>query len=154
MNATANPIHATVISYLGMGCMILGASGTGKSRLAQEAMVVGAKLVADDRANLALAAGMVIASPVPELVGIFEIRGMGIIRVSDALPRQVLHLVVELDPAADARLPELQQMELLGKSLPYLRVPPPQISAAGLLLYMRALQQNGVLPTDWRPESA
>jgi HPr kinase/phosphorylase len=152
---TGAPLHGTVISYLGMGCLILGASGTGKSRLAQEAMVVGAKLVADDRVNIALTSGLLVAAPVPELAGIFEIHGIGIIRVNDALARQVLHLVVELDPSADDRLPEPQRMELLGMPLPHLRIsPPPKTSAAGLLLYMRSMQLGGVLPTDWRPLKA
>lgn len=149
---TAISIHGTVISYQGMGCVLTGAPGVGKSRLAQEAIALGARLVADDRVQLTVQSGLLVAAAPAPLMGILEMRGIGIIRVGDALARQVLHLVVELDPTADAPLPEPDQVELQGITLPRLRLaPPPRISAAGLILYLRAMQLGGVLPTDWKP---
>lgn len=152
MTEASAPIHGTVIAHNGIGCMILGAPGIGKTRLAQEAILGGAKLVADDQVVLSKHSGLIVAAAPAPLMGIIELRGLGIVRVNDALARAVLHLVIELDEAANDRLPEPQQMTLLDVSLPYLRIaPPPKTSAAGLLLYLRALQLGGVMPTDWKP---
>ncbi len=149
---TTPPTHATMIAYDGMGCVILGAPGIGKSRLAQDAIMGGAKLVADDQVTFSLQSGLVVGAPPPPLAGMLEMRGIGIVRISDALPRSLVHLIIELDASVTDHLPEQQRMELLGVSLPYLRIaPPPKTSAAGLLLYLRALRLGGVMPTDWKP---
>ena len=149
------PLHATAISYQGMGCLILGASGTGKSRLAADALMLGAKLIADDQVRLMSSNGFVVAASVPELAGLLEMRNFGLIRVADtdtASPHN-LHLVVELDAQSDVRLPEPEMRSFLGIDLPFLRLPPvPRSSASALLLYLQAMQAGRILPTDWIPK--
>lgn len=148
------PLHGTAIAHSGTGCLILGASGTGKSRLAAEAMSQGAKLVADDRVALMAMSGLLAASAAPGLQGILEIRGMGLIRLVDVPTRQIIHLIVELDPETNVRLPEPQTREYCGIKVPYLRLPPaPHTCAATLLLYLRSMQDGRVLPPDWRPNA-
>lgn len=150
------PLHASAFAYNGCGCLILGASGTGKSRLLSDALSMGAKMIGDDRIRLEPMMGLVAAAPVPELAGVIELRGLGLIRVNDALAKHVLHLVVELDPAAAGeRLPPLQRYNLLGVDVPYLRVAPvPHTSASALLLYLKAMQEGRALPADWKPKAA
>ena len=152
-----DPLHATAISYQGMGCLILGASGTGKSRLAADALMMGAKLIADDQVRLMPSNGLVMAASAPELSGVLEMRNFGLIRVADAdmVSPHSVHLVVELDAQSDARLPELEQRSFFGIELPFLRLPSvPRSSASALLLYLRAMQSGRVLPTDWIPKRA
>ncbi len=149
------PLHGSAFAYGGSGCLIMGASGMGKSRITAEAMMMGAKLIGDDRLTLQPMMGMVAVAQVPELAGILELRGMGLIRMNDTTTKHVLHLVIELDPAASERLPELQKRQFLGIDVPYLRLAPaPQTSAALILHYLKAMQEGRVLPTDWKPKAA
>ena len=76
--------HASAFAYRGMGCLVMGESGSGKSRLVADAMLHGAKLIADDRVQFEVRAGQLMASPPPQLPGVLELRGLGLIRI-DAL---------------------------------------------------------------------
>ena len=150
-----DPLHATAISFSGMGCLILGDSGTGKSRLAADALMLGAKLIADDRVRLMSNNGFVVAASVPELAGVLEMRGFGLIRLHEnqLVSPHNLHLVVALDAQSDTRLPELETQTFFGIELPFLRLPPvPRSSASALLLYLHSMQSGRVLPTDWIPK--
>ncbi len=149
------PLHASAFSYKGAGCLVLGASGTGKSRLVAEAVLMGAKLVADDRLMLEPMMGMLAAVAIPELAGVLELRGLGIVKMNDFATKQMLHLIIELDPSADTRLPEPEKRTFHGIEVPYLKMAPlPQTSVASVLLYVLAMQEGRVLPTDWRPNVA
>ena len=154
MTDPAAPLHGSAFVYSGSGCLLLGPSGSGKSRLIADALMMGAKLIADDRVRLELLMGHVAASAPPELAGILELRGIGLIKIHDIAPKNIVHLVVALDPACDERLPEPGKTTLLGIELPYLRIAAaPKISVSALLLYLKAMQDSRVLPTDWRPNA-
>ena len=58
-------IHATCIAIDGVGVLLRGPSGAGKSDLALRLIDVGGRLVADDRADLRLVDGSVVAAPPP-----------------------------------------------------------------------------------------
>lgn len=147
------PIHATAFAYHGIGCMLLGATGTGKSRLLAEAMLHGAHLIADDRVRLCALNGHLVASAAPNLEGVVELRGFGLIKRADTVHSHPIHLIVELDEAAQARLPEPQSREFEGVAVPYLKLlPAPMTSIASLLLYLRAMQEGRILPPDWHPK--
>ncbi len=148
----SEPVHATAFAYHGMGCLLIGASGLGKSRLVTEAILHGAHLIGDDQIRLCNVNGHLVASPVPNLAGVLELRGLGLITSADAVASHPIHLVVELDEAAPVRLPEPQTREYLGIQVPYLRLlPAPGTSIAALLLYLNAMQEGRTLPPDWRP---
>ncbi len=145
-------IHATAVAYSGAGCLILGKSGSGKSRLAAEMIQLGARLVADDQVILTVQSGMLMASAPKELANVLELRGIGLIRLPDIVPRHVLHLAIELDPDAEDRLPEPQTATIEGLSIPLLRLKPPPITGAGsVMLAIKAVQEGRMLPPDWRP---
>lgn len=148
----SQPVHGSAFSYAGMGCLLLGSGGSGKSRLLAEALALGATLIADDRVQLASYGGVLVGAAAAELSGVLELRGVGLYRVSDALPQaHGLHLVVELG-RHPPRLPEPQSCEYCGITLPLLCLPsPPETSALYLLTVMRAVHEGRILPTDWRP---
>lgn len=149
---TGESIHGGALAYAGAGILILGPSGSGKSRLMADMMALGARLVADDRVLLSEQSGMVMAGAPKELSGILELRGLGLIRIVDTIPRHVIHLVVELVEVEGERIPEQQTTLYLGRSLPLLRVPSNgRTSASALLLYIKAMQEGRSLPPDWRP---
>lgn len=147
------PLHASLFAYAGAGCLLLGPSGSGKSRIVAEAMNLGARLVADDRVMLSEQSGMLMGAAPPEIAGVLELRGLGLIRVNDTIPRHVVHLAVELALDAPDRLPERETRTYHGHSLPFLRVDPGLTTAPMLLLYIKAMQEGRILPADWHPRA-
>ncbi len=146
------PLHASAFAYRGMGCLVMGESGSGKSSLISEAMLRGAQLIADDRVVLKAERGALIASAPEGLAGVLELRGLGLVRVEEALTAHPLHLAITLDAAASERLPEPKTINLAGMDLPHLHLPPtPKTPVAALLLYLEAMREGRILPTDWRP---
>ena len=123
-------VHAVALVVGSRGVLIRGEAGAGKSSLAAAivrlAMAGGqfARIVADDRVDLALHHGRVVARPVPPLAGLVEVRGLGIARVP-AEPAAVIGFVVDL--VSGPRLPEESERfaTLAGARLPRLAVPPP-----------------------------
>jgi HPr kinase/phosphorylase len=149
-----DPIHATAIAYEGMGCLIIGASGAGKSQLAADAFFHGAKLVADDRVLLRNVDGFLVAEPLPQGAGVIELRHLGLIRLAahQRLPSHAIHLVVELGGEGAERLPEHQLRRFCGVDVRFLALPAaPMTRATALLLYLKAMQERRVLSTDWMP---
>lgn len=113
-------IHGTCISYQDKGILFIGASGSGKSDLAlQMIMNNNALLVADDRTNIEEKQGQLIASCPKSLLGLMEVRGIGICRFN-SVPSVVLSLVVELVPQnfEIERLPQIKNIQYLGIQIP------------------------------------
>ncbi len=122
-------IHATAIDIDGDGVLLRGPSGCGKSDLALRLIDAGARLVADDRTDLTLSDGRVFASAPVELSGLIEVRGVGIVSMA-ALEKTPLALAVDLVGAADVeRIPEPAGVDILGLSVPLLRLAPFEASA-------------------------
>ncbi len=148
-------IHASAFAYHGFGCLLMGVSGSGKSRLLADALLHGAHLIADDQVCLSVAGNTLEASAPPGLSGVLELRGFGLIRVSPAqsVVSHPLHLAITLDAAQDTRFPEVQTHIALGITLPHLLLPPvPMTAISSLLLYLKAMQEERILPPDWRPQ--
>lgn len=128
----AEEVHATCIALDGIGVLLRGAAGAGKSDLALRMIGEGAKLVADDRVRLAREGETVIASAPPPLAGMIEVRGLGIVRLNaDGLKDAAsVCLVCDLVPENDIeRLPEPARITLLGIGLPFYRLDPFAASA-------------------------
>jgi serine kinase of HPr protein (carbohydrate metabolism regulator) len=99
-------IHASCIAIDGLGVLLRGPSGSGKSDLALRLIDGGARLVADDRVVIMPRDGRLFASAPAVLAGKLEIRGLGI-ETLPATPEAPVALIVDLvDAAAVERLPE------------------------------------------------
>lgn len=122
-------LHATCIAFDGDGVLLTGASGSGKSDLALRAIEAGAALIADDRVLLIRADRQLIAQPPPQLAGLIEVRGLGILRWPH-LAQAALRLVVALVPPDQVpRLPAEGVSDHLGVVLPRLLLAPFEVSA-------------------------
>ena len=149
--ATEGLVHATCIEVGGIGLLLRGPSGSGKSDLALRLIDADAALVADDQAFLQVRGGRLVARPPDTLAGRLEVRGLGILELPHRAEAEV-GLVVDLRPGEQQeRLPAPLQAEILGLSLPRLRLDPFGPSAAAKLRLaarsLGALQQPG--PGTW-----
>jgi HPr kinase/phosphorylase len=129
MSADGKSIHASAVLVNDRAVLIRGPSGSGKSRLVFDLILAGqarqipeAMLVGDDRVHLEVRDGQLWVRPATELVGLLEIRGLGIRRL-DCATAAIVGLVVDLEAADAARLPEPEsrQTALEGVQLP--RIP-------------------------------
>lgn len=116
-------VHATLVAIDGVGVLLRGRSGSGKSDLALRLLDRGARLVADDRVVITVGAGEVIGRAPAAIAGLLEVRGVGVMRVP-AMAEAPIALVVELDRDAVERLPEPSRCTDLGVPLPVLRLAP------------------------------
>ncbi|HLH98410.1 MAG TPA: serine kinase [Xanthobacteraceae bacterium] len=123
-------VHASAVLVGARAVLIRGPSGSGKSRLALALIAAAhtglldlARLVGDDRVELAAAHGRLLVRPAPALAGLVEARGLGIRRL-DHEPAAVVGLVVDLGCPAAERLPAATVPEVVidGVKLPHISV--------------------------------
>lgn len=121
-------IHASCVVIGEAGVLIRGRSGSGKSTLAREMVLHALQtgrfgcLVSDDRTNLRVEHGRLLARPVEPLAGHLEIHGLGITR-QPYEPAAVVRLVIDLseDPP---RFPEAEDSNIVlcGVMVPRIRM--------------------------------
>jgi serine kinase of HPr protein (carbohydrate metabolism regulator) len=93
-------IHGSAVLFEGVGVLLRGCPGSGKSMLALRLVEAGGRLIADDRVLVWPRAGRLIACPPSPIAGLVELRGAGIVR-RPFEPAAVIRLVVDLVPAED-----------------------------------------------------
>jgi len=77
-------IHAVLMDVLGVGVLLLGKSGIGKSEAALDLIMRGHRLVADDLVEVRRTSGDVLVGWASELIKHhMEVRGLGIINIKD-----------------------------------------------------------------------
>lgn len=137
MTATSEILHASSISVEGRGLLILGPSGAGKSALAIRLISLGASLVSDDRTLVLAADGHLTAScPNPDLQGLVEARGLGILRAPTVTSAR-LALAIDLSKAETDRLPQQRSVTILGVPLALVLHPQNDHFPDALMLYLR-----------------
>jgi HPr kinase/phosphorylase len=134
---TEDVLYATCVAVEGRGLLILGTSGAGKSTLAIRLVTLGAALVSDDRTQVKVQAGRLVAScPSPAQQGLIEARGLGILR-APTVEQADLTLAIDLDQPEPDRLPEHRTLTILGYSLPLVLHPQNDHFPDALMLYLR-----------------
>ena len=138
-------IHGTCVLVSGIGVLLRGASGSGKSDLALRMIDAGARLIADDRVELHMEQGRLMATAPAALAGLLEIRGVGILPVPTAAEAEV-RLVVDLAPRDRVeRLPEPETAPLLDASVPRLSLCPFDASTPAKLRLAAMAAKAGTL---------
>ena len=90
-------IHAVLIDVYGLGVLILGESGVGKSECALDLVVRGHRLVSDDLVEIRKVEGKLVGSS-PEMFRYhMELRGLGIINIKDLFGVAAVRYKKEVD---------------------------------------------------------
>src|SRR4249920_51724 len=77
-------MHAVLMDILGLGVLIVGESGIGKSECALDLIIRGHRLVADDTVDIRRRTESILIGTCPELTRHhMELRGLGVINVKD-----------------------------------------------------------------------
>lgn len=140
--AEALTLHASCVVLDGKGLLILGPSGAGKSSLAIACIARGALLVSDDQTRVtATSDGMRARCPRPELAGLIEARGLGLLRAASAAEAR-LALAIDLGQVETERLPPRRSLRLLGHELPLVLRPQNAHLADALVLWLRGGRQE------------
>jgi HPr kinase/phosphorylase len=134
--APKKSIHGVLVEVFGLGILILGDSGVGKSEVALELINRGHRLVADDVVEIHNVSGnILLGAGANKIIGHhMEIRGLGIINVThffgvgairDQKQIQLVVMLEEWDSKKnyDRLGTDDQVMEILGVSIPRLDIP-------------------------------
>ena len=128
-------IHAVLMDIIGLGVLIVGESGIGKSECALDLIVRGHRLVADDTVEIRRRAESVLIGTCPDLTRHhMEVRGLGLINIKDLFgvastrSSKRVELVVQLErwePGREYERLGLDDVyyEILGLHVPLLRMP-------------------------------
>lgn len=128
-------IHGVLVDVYGLGVLLIGASGVGKSESALDLISRGHSLVADDRVTVRrYPPGDLIGYSEGNLRHHMELRGLGIINVHDLFglaavrERRPIDLVIELEPWADGQTYDRLGLDetvyhILDTPCPYIKMP-------------------------------
>ncbi len=128
-------VHGVLLDIYGLGVLLTGASGVGKSEAALDLITRGHSFVCDDRVTIKrYPNGDLLGFADPRLQHHMELRGLGIVNVQDLFglaavrERKTIDLVVELEPWQEGRAYDRLGLdetvyEILGTPCSYLRIP-------------------------------
>lgn len=124
-------MQASAVAIKGHALLIEGPPGSGKSTLTLALIERGAQLIGDDAVTLTPAGDRLIAAAPPNIAGLLEIRGVGLVRLAVAAPAPVA-LILALGGPPSERLPDcpLPHRRIAGASIPVLAFDPGTIAPA------------------------
>lgn len=127
--------NLSAVAIEGRALIIDGPPGSGKSSLALALIDRGAGLIGDDGVSFHVSeSGQLLASPPPEITGLLEVRGVGLVSLiseGDVPVALILKLVNENDAALGERLPSaLNIRSIMGIEVPVLPFLPGIIAPA------------------------
>ena len=146
-------LHAVLMDILGLGVLIIGESGIGKSECALDLIVRGHRLVADDTVEIRRRAETILIGTCPELTRHhMELRGLGLINVKDLFgiastrSSKRVELVVQLERWEHGREYERLGLddefhEILGLKVPRIRMPVAPGRSVAILVEVAARNQ-------------
>ncbi len=135
MLAPSITIHGDLVDVYGVGILLLGQSGIGKSETSLELIKRGHRLVADDAVEIKLTDEHTLTGTAPDLIRHYiEIRGIGILDIRTLYgvgairQSKDIDLVIQLEPWSEGKFYERvgmddEYMEMLGVKKPKVTIP-------------------------------
>ena len=135
--AERTTVHGVLLEVLGMGVLLVGDPGVGKSELALEMVARGHRLIADDAPELARIAPEILEGSCPPLLRDFlEVRGLGVLNVRAMFgegavrQRETLNLIVNMRSFDNSELAQIDRLRgslsartILGVAVPEITLP-------------------------------
>jgi HPr kinase/phosphorylase len=155
--AVRETIHGVLLDVLGLGVLIAGESGIGKSECALDLVVRGHRLVADDTVEIRRRAESIVIGASPELTRHhMEVRGLGLMNIRDLFgvastrTSKRIELVVllerwDLQREYDRLGIDDATYELLGLRVPLVRMP--VAPGRNLAILVEVAARNHILKT-------
>ena len=146
--------HGVLVDVYGLGVLIQGEAGIGKSECAMELLKRGHILIADDVVQIQHRRGGVLRCSCPEpLKHYMEVRGLGVIDVKllfgigSILDRTRIELAIRLEPWASTTPAErtgleTKYMTILDVEIPLIRIPVSPGRNLAVLIEVAALNQR------------
>jgi len=132
--AARTTVHGVYLEVMGVGVLITGESGIGKSELALELLSRGHRLIADDAVELSRTGPNALLGRSPGMLRDFlEVRGLGILNVraifgdTSVRPEKTLRLVVHLEPLTPDRMKKIDRLQIEQKTRTVLDVDIPEV---------------------------
>ncbi len=127
--------HGVMVEVYGIGILILGDSGIGKSETAIELIKRGHRLIADDAVEISRVSSKTLVARAPELIKHYiELRGIGIVDVRRLFgigavkETEKIELVIKLEPWVEGKIYDRmglqnEMMEIMGIQIPSVVIP-------------------------------
>jgi HPr kinase/phosphorylase len=158
--APQETLHGVLLDILGLGVLLTGESGIGKSECALDLVVRGHRLVADDTVDVRCSDRATLMGTCPELTRHHvEIRGIGVVNVTDLFgvsatrASKRIELVVHLERWENGRAYDrlgldTDSIEILGARVPLVTMP--VAPGRNLAMLVEVAARNHLLRTRGR----
>ncbi len=127
--------HGVMVEVYGIGILLLGDSGIGKSETAIELIKRGHRLIADDAVEIRKVSSHTLVARAPDLIKHYiELRGIGIVDVHRLFgigavkDTEKIELVIKLEPWVEGKIYDRmglqnEMMEIMGIQIPSVCIP-------------------------------